>query len=161
MTEDHSEFDFDSVDWNKLEQESASTMGPTIVPISPEMLAKMLVWDTVPCDHAVEVGNFLGLPSASDEVEKMEHDESHHRLLAARLVAPYVNLMSGHASRAIVGSMIVGHGEAEHADRSDVADAASKLEAVIFQASYSIIAELLDTGYLRYPDGVVFFGGVE
>lgn len=150
-------FDFNAmpgIDWTQLEghangEEVGPPEGGTVEHISPEMLAKRILWDVSPCHLAEAVRDLLGYAPASEDVEDMEHRESHERLSEAALLFPLVADMSHHAAMAIVGSMIVGSGDEISDELRE--ETIEKLEPVIVQSSFSLIAELLDTGILHLP----------
>lgn len=150
------DFDFESIDWSQMEH-NVSGEGREDLPegvesvhiISPEMLAKRLLWDISPCSLAVDAGKVLGLPPASPDVEDMEHTESHQRLTGAALAAPFIQEMARHASNAVVAAIITASGaEAPQEDRDE---SAQRLEPVIFQSAFAIIAEMIDMGILHLP----------
>lgn len=142
------------VDWSQLEGHANGENVPppeegVLEVISPEMLAKRLLWDVAPCNMVEQVRDLLGYSPASSDVEDMEHSESHLRLAAASVAYPIVAEMAKHAAQGIVGSMIVGSGD----DIPDAVreDTIEKIEPVILMSSFAIIAELLDVGILHFP----------
>lgn len=142
---------FGDFDWKQLEglgESLDAEEGTANFLISPEMLAKRLLWDVTPCSLAEQVRDYLGYSPASEDVEEMEHRESHQRLVQASAAAPFVEAMSKHAAKAIVGAMIVSSGDTPpDAVRQETTD---KLEPVIFQACFSILAELIDVQILHF-----------
>lgn len=165
MTEGNEEFDFDAVDWSKLEHNFAADEDGNVPPqhvhrqtISPEMLAKRLLWDVTPCELATEVARALGLPPTSDEVEKMEHRESHRRLMGASPLAPFIQPMASEATSAVLGAIMVTHDMSVEADGEIIAESAERLLPVVSQASYAIVANLIDMGLLHLPHGAIIIG---
>lgn len=149
MTDNNEELP--DVDWSQLDD------GSGLVTISPEMLAKRILWDVTPCDMAVDVASYLNMSPASEEVEEMEHSESHQRLRGAAVLAPCIEAMSDHAARAIVGCMIVAQGDEDKISEELQQEAVDKQHAVIFQSAFAVIAEMLDIGILHLPHLGVFY----
>jgi hypothetical protein len=143
------------VDWDAFEHQIAGTAEgqPRIQTnvVTPEMLAKRLVWGVTPCSHAAEVAQYLGLHPASDEVEKMEHEEAHQRLLEVDALLPILQQLAYHASRAVVGSMIVVGDDVDNVSEEDRDEAATRLMPVIYQTSWAILGEMIDMGMLHTP----------
>jgi hypothetical protein len=155
------DFNFDSVDWSKLEQEHFDPGTPAHAPnvqiISPQMLAKRVLWDVVPCSMATDVSKLLGLPPASEDVEEMEHQESHRRLVAASMVAPFVQAMAQDAAQSVVAALSLS--EFNEIDDQERLEAAARLFPMLFQTAYAIIGNLMDVGLLHLPDhGVMTYG---
>jgi hypothetical protein len=145
------------VDWSQLEGLGGEEGLPVGTVISPDMLAKRLLWDVTPCDLAERVRDYLGYSPASEDVEEMEHKESHQRLAQVIVIAPYVDAMAGHTARAIAGAMIVESGDTPPDAVRD--ETIEKLEPVIFHAAVGILAELIDVGLVHLPHyGFVTFG---
>jgi hypothetical protein len=152
-----------NIDWDAFERDVAKDADPFesihTNAISPEMLAKRLLWDVTPCDmegHVVEVAKYLGYPPASEDVEQMEHDESHARANNAGILLPFVAEMAAHAAKAVAGSMIVGSGDQDHMSEADRDETIDKLRPIIAQTSFGILAELLDVGILHTPHFATF-----
>jgi hypothetical protein len=114
------------------------------------MLAKRVLWDVVPCSMATDVANLLGLPPTSEDVEEMEHQESHRRMVAASLVAPFVQAMAQDAAKSVVAALSLS--ELNEIDDEEREDAASRLYPMLFQTAYAIIGNLMDVGILDFPD---------
>jgi hypothetical protein len=143
------------VDWEAFEHQIADAEEGkprvSVHTVTPEMLAKRLVWGVAPCTHAAEVAQFLGLHPASEEVEDMEHQEAHQRLLEVEPMLPILQQLAYHASRAVVGSMIVSGGDQENVSEVDRDEAATRLMPVVYQTCWAILGEMMDIGMLHTP----------
>lgn len=134
-------------EWNFEElMDKAEAQGQSVTIISPDMMKKRIVWDVVPCDMAPQVASRLGLQPASEEVEDMEHRQSHQRLVDASMLAPVAGMMSQQAAEAVRGAMLVEHGD--EAGEEEILQV-EKLTPLIFTTAYAIIAEMIDTGLLH------------
>lgn len=118
--------------------------------LTPETLAKRLVWDVTPCNLAVKAAEVMGLSPASEDVEEMEHSESHDRLLAPASIGMIIDAMSQHAAHAVLAAQVAAH-NLEMSDE-DMLENTQKLQPLVFQTTYSIIAELLDIGAVHLPE---------
>lgn len=151
--------DFGEIDWNQMEHLAThdETGAPSFeepgLQLSVDMVQRRVLWDTVPCQVAVEVAKYLELPGTSDEVETMEHTQSHVRLLDIAVLKPVVLALADAAARSITGAMVVAGGDKAHLplDGEVYADMYQKLQPVIYMASLSAIAELVDIGMLHMP----------
>ena len=144
------EFDFESVDWDALEhtfEGSEGTAGQQI--ISRGQLAKRLLWDTVPCEIAVPAAALMGMSPASEDVEEMEHRESHRRMVQAAPVVPYLRGMAFDTAKAVMAAQYVAH-EVE-TDQEELNEAAAKMSIIVYQSTLAILANLLDVGALHFP----------
>jgi hypothetical protein len=142
------------VDWDKMEDSvSDGTLPPGYehTVLSPEMLAKRLVRDVVPCDMAVAVADLLGLHRASEDVEDMEHVQSHMRLNDAGLIVPFLSLLAPHAAAAGAAALVVGAGATDDISPEDLRTSVERLTPMIYATSLSVIAELIDIGVLHTP----------
>lgn len=156
--------EYGEVDWSEMEflannngsvegapEPAEGSVGITV--LSPDMIARRLLWDVAPCELVSEVASYLALPPISEDVENKEHEESHKRLQEAGIIAPLILAFSVAATRAVVGTMIVGHGETEDAPvDGEVYDSAfTKLQPVAFQVTLAVIAEMMNIGMLHTP----------
>lgn len=141
------------VDWGAFEGQlndipaSDEAIPPNM--ISVDMLAKRLLWDVAPCTIATEVAALLGQQPASEDVEEMEHEQSHQRLAAAALATPFIGEMARHAAAAAVGTVVLSTGV--DIPPEELASAIDKLIPMIYQTSWSILAELVDIGVVHMP----------
>lgn len=148
VTEEHGEH---QVDWARMENETSGDE-PQFQVLSPEMLARRLLWDVVPCPLAVKVGAFMGLPPASEEIEDMEHQQSHQRLQQAYPTVPFIMEFAKHATKAVVGANILGMSDDEPEVTEEEKDEITvKLYPMIYQTALAMVAELIDVGILHLP----------
>jgi hypothetical protein len=135
----------EEVDWAKMEASAGGEDLPVV--LSDEMLRKRIMWDVTPCDLAEAVRERMGLAGASEDVEEMEHAESHQRLVAMAAILPAIVTLSSYATEAAVTSIIMdSHPDAPEQIRRDVVEST---ELMIRAATMGVIAELLDIGLLH------------
>lgn len=152
--------DLPPVDWSQMEQlangakeEDLSDTGPSHVVLSDDMIAKRILWDIAPHELFEQVAAHLGVPPSSDDVLDMEHTEAHHRLSRVLMVAPPLDVLSHHAAKAVMATMLVMNDQTDElaADSEEFADSVEKMEVVIFNTVLASIAELVDWGLLHTP----------
>ena len=137
----------------ELSWEDIEKMYPGIDPanvLMPSQLRKRITWDVVPCAFASTVMSMVGINQGSDDVEEMEHRESHKRLDAVQELYPAIGMMSSFAAEAVVGAILVSSG-AEDLPAEDRAEAISKLAPQIAVSTVGILAELVAAGAVHLP----------
>lgn len=126
---------------------------PQVDLYSPQMLAKRLLWDIVPCGAVPSYIPLMGLVPDSADVADMEHQASHARLERIRPIADLLEIFSPLVSGITASAMLVNSGT--ETMEPELASALQKHHAYVVQVSLqAVIAELLDMGVLSYTDGV-------
>lgn len=107
---------------------------------------RKLAWDIIPCPNVRDFMPLLGLVPGSDDVNEMEHAESHRRL---DRLAPLVDVIEDqcHAAAHVVTACML---------RLDIDDAEEGVEeqvvvqnaSVLHAGMVAILAQLLDDGTL-------------
>jgi hypothetical protein len=69
---------------------------------------------------------------------------------------PILQQLAYHASRAVVGSMIVSGGDQENVSEVDRDEAATRLMPVVYQTCWAILGEMMDIGMIHTPH--ILFG---
>lgn len=138
----------DAVDWARMESETTGGE-PQWQHLTPEMLARRLLWDIAPCQMAAEVAAFMGLPPASQEIEEMEHTQSHQRLAASGPVVPFIGELTKYATHAVVGATIMS--SEEQVDEDERQHVVERLYPMIYQSTLAVVAELIDIGAIHLP----------
>lgn len=137
--------------WGK-DQESAEEEEPQVTLYSPQMLAKRLLWDIVPCDAVAVMVPLMNLLPSSEEVDEMEHQASHERMENVRQLMPLIETLTPLVSGITASAMLVNSGV--NAD-AELALALKKQHSQVVRASsIAILANLLDMGIITYTDGV-------
>ncbi len=160
--------EFGEIDWDHMEhmathdESGAPAFVEPALELSVEMVQRRVLWDTVPCQQAVEVAKYLELPATSDDVETMEHTQSHVRLLDVAVLRPLVLALADASARSITGAMVVAGGDKDHLPLTGevYTDMYEKLQPVIYMSSLSMLAELVDIGVVHMPH-MVYLGGPE
>lgn len=134
----------DDIDWDQLAE---AGFKPEDV-VTPNQMRRRILWDIVPCDSAGDVMRVLGVSPGSDEVEDLEHKESHARVANIGMVLGYITEMSSHAADTLVASftaagMPVSEEEAELSRQ--------RMAPMIDASARAIVAELVDLGILHTP----------
>ncbi len=151
------------IDWAKLEADFDQTTGEIGADTPPsanvhvytaDILAKHMLWNVVPCDMAEDVTRALGLNWASDDVEDMEHRESHGRLNGAASVVQVAGVLASHGTRAALMATIVANGVPEDIRERLLEESVEKLTPLVAQTTFGIIAELVDMDLLHAPTDV-------
>lgn len=119
--------------------------------LTPQMIAKRLVWDASPCALAEEVAKEMGLPPASEDVEEMEHREAHARLNAVGPILPYVQALTPTLAQAVVLAVIKSNSNGDLVTDSDKAEAIEKMIPSLYAGIWSMLAELLDFDLIHLP----------
>lgn len=138
-------FGFGGPTWEQMEE---AGFDPAEV-ITPIQMRKRVIWDSVPCKMARDVMIRLKVTPGSDEVEAMEHRQSHERIGVLDPFSIVVHELSHHVAEAIVGAIMVGNEIPEDPEIED--EMIEKQLPVIEQGCRTVIAQLIDLNILHLP----------
>lgn len=151
MTEGNEEFD-----WSQFDGLGEGPHDPApdgVLLINDMQLRKRLVWDIAPCWTATETAERLHLPSASPDVEDMEHRQAHERLEALISLLPVVQALTANTAEVVVGAMVTAQGlPMEH---EEITEHAEGLAGILYMGVMGIIAEMVDLGFLGITPGKI------
>lgn len=160
MTDDKQ--DLPDIDWSQLEGLDADVEAgrdPGQSTVNSAMLGRRLLWDLAQCADVRPIAKAIGLPDASEDVEEMEHQESHKRMAVANLIAPFVNTISGHASIAAVASVLHNAGVLDEVPTEVRQAQSAQMQQTYFAVTMAVLSELLDMNILMIPENAVFTYG--
>lgn len=104
-------------------------------------IARNMLRDLLPCSDFDDVSRQLGFTPASDEVEYLEHVTCHRRREAIEPLMPLIAQLATGAAQVIAGIEGATRGPL-HPDQVGVYEAVSR------GAAFSVIAQLMDHGYI-------------
>jgi hypothetical protein len=125
---------------------------PQVDIFTPQMLAKRLVWDIIPCGSVDEMIPLMNLVPDSPDVSDMEHKASHARLEQVLPLGEMLSLLVPLVSGITASAMLVNSGIPTD-DETAVA-LQRQHSQVVRSGVVAILANLLDMGIIAYSDGV-------
>lgn len=128
--------------------------GPVIDLFTPEMLAKRLLWDIVPCPQVPGMIPLMKLNPDSPDVAEMEHRASHDRLALVVPLKEMLDLLGPIVSGITASAMLVNSGIS--ADEEAAVALQRHHSSVLRAGMVAVLANLLDMGIITYADGVQF-----
>lgn len=132
----------ESTDLSEFEGQFSDSENP-LASYTPEMMARRLVWDIVPCSAALKAIEAMDLPKVSSDVEQIEHDEAHQRAL---LLLPVIGVLTQMSLQIALVQLTAIQQEDP---RTTVT--MEQIFALVFPAVKASIIELLSMGYFHYP----------
>lgn len=84
---------------------------PLTLMLSPDMLARRIIWDMIPDDIAVDVIEEMELEPASEDVDEMERVEAVKRAMPLSPIAMEIVLMCNQIAHILEAGMLVSGGE--------------------------------------------------
>lgn len=116
------------------------------------VLVRKMVWDILPCDEVEELMPALGLIAAGEDVAEMEHEESHDRL---ELLKPVINEVEIYTTIAAdIYSNALVESVSEEVPAAHKAMLTEQNFMILRGGVIAVLAQLLDTGKLKYGDDV-------
>lgn len=115
-------------------------------------LLRELTWDIVPCGQVRDFMPSLGLTPASDDVNEMEHQESHVRLDRLLPIAEVIDDQCHGAAHVITAVMLRQDLECE-LDPEIEKHMLNQNESVLYSGTIAIISNLIDSGVLVLGKG--------
>jgi hypothetical protein len=137
---------------NKDKDTAGEEEVPQVDIFTPQMLAKRLLWDSVPCADVDKMIPLMNLVADSPEVREMEHRASHARRNKLLPLAELLDILTPLVSGITASAMLVNSGADIDAEGAAVLQ---RHHAYVVQTGVlALLANLLDMGIITYTDGV-------